>query len=592
MDGLKIKIIAIWRRVKTVWPLFGLSRKTVLNQGDLDRKLVYTFSPRKIPTGSQIKHLKKFLNPREYLIVKICALVILINLIYLGAVYIKSHLQYSPVAGGEYIEGVVGYPRTINPLYAVNRDVDGDLSRLLYSSLFKYDENGNLGNDLANDVTISPDNKEYLIKIKDNVKWHNGSRLTVDDIIFTLSLIQNPDYHSPLRGSLATTGVEKIDDVTIKFSLVQPYAPFLELLTFGILPEKLWSNISPSGAVLSDLNLKPIGSGPFKFKSLVKDSGGNLKDYYLAVNNDYYGLVPYLKSINFKFFNDYPEAIKALNDNKIIGLGYLPFDFRKELLAKNSLRLHELIQPKIVSLFLNESKNKSLSDKEVRVALAQALDKDRVISEVFAGLYQRVDGPILPQSFAYNEAITKYNYNPEGAIVVIKAKPLTTALTVIDSGSNVAVAEKIKAYWEAVGIKVSIKIISSEQAANIIKDRDFEILLYGEAVGGDPDLYAFWHSSQIGSKGLNLSNYNNSAVDKLLVDARNTTKIADRVAGYKKFQEIITDNLPAIFLYSPTYTYVQSQELNGFSGTMTIEPGDRFASVNKWYLKTNKKLTW
>ena len=592
MDGLKIKIIAVWQRVKTVWPFFGFLKRNKLGQEDLDKKLVYTLSSRKIPTGRQIKHLKKFLNPQEYLILKICALVILINLVYLGVVYIKNHLQYSPVAGGEYIEGVVGYPRTINPLYAVNRDVDGDLSRLFYSSLFRYDANGRLGHDLVASVTISSDSKEYLIKIKPNVRWHNGGVLTADDVIFTLNLIQNPDYHSPLRNALAAVVAEKVDDTTIKLSLTQPYAPFLELLTFGILPESLWNNISPSGAVLSDLNLKPVGSGPFKFKSLVKDSDGNLKDYYLTVNNDYYGPLPYLKSIDFKFFNDYSEAIKALNDNKITGLSYLPFDLRKDLLAKNSLRWHELVQPKIISLFFNDSKNKSLAIKEIRIALAQALDKDRIISEVFAGLYQRADGPILPQNFAYNEVITKYNYNPEEAAVTIKTKPLTTILTVIDSGSNVLVAEKIKAYWEAAGIKISLKIISGEQAANIIKNRDFEILLYGEAVGGDPDLYAFWHSSQIGAKGLNLANYNNPVVDKLLVDARNTTNLSDRITNYKKFQEIITADLPAIFLYSPTYTYVQGQELNGFSGTMVIEPADRFSSISNWYLKTKKKLIW
>jgi peptide/nickel transport system substrate-binding protein len=486
----------------------------------------------------------------------------------------------------------VGYPRTINPLYAVNRNVDGDLSRLIYSSLFRYDENGHLINDLADSVTISPDNREYLIKIKDNIRWHNGDRLTVSDIVFTFNLIQDPDYHSPLRSALAAVTAETVDDLTIKFRLAQPYAPFLELLTFGILPSSLWENISPGGASLSDLNLKPIGSGPFKFKSLVRDADGNLKDYYLVVNNDYYGQIPYLKSLDFKFFVDYPEAIKALNDNKIIGLSYLPFELRPQLLAKNSLRLQELIQPQIVGLFFNESKNKSLADKELRVALAQALSKEQIIKEVFAGVYERVDGPILPQNFAYNEAITKYDYNPEAAASILKTKPLTVVLTVIDSGSNVAVAENIKNYWEAAGAKITLKIISGEQAANIIKDRDFEVLLYGEAVGGDPDLYAFWHSSQTGAKGLNLAGYSNPAVDKLLVDARNTTNLADRITYYKKFQEIITADLPAIFLYSPTYTYVQGQELKGFSGTMIIDPADRFSSVSNWYLKTKKELTW
>ena len=592
VDLTKIKIKSVWQRVKSSLPFFGFSAQTKAQQSDLDKKLVYSLSPRKIPNGDQMRHLKKFLNPREFLIVKICVLVVLINLVYLSAIFIKNHLQYSPVSGGEYIEGVVGYPQTINPLYAVNRDVDGDLSRLVYSSLFKYDENGKLVNDLVESYTINPDNTEYLVKIRDNVKWHNGGKLTADDILFTLSLIQDSDYHSPLRPALANVEAEKIDDLTIKFSLTEPYAPFPELLTFGILPKSLWENISPQSAVLSDLNLKPIGSGPFKFKSLVKNTDGDLKNYYLTANTDYYGKVPYLKTMNFKFFVDYVEAVKALNDNQITGLSYLPFDSRKDLLAKNSLQLHELTQSQIVSLFINTDKNKNLADKDTRVALAQALDKEQIINEIFAGVYQRADGPILPQSYAYNEAITKYDYNPAAASATIKSKPLAVVLTVIDSGSNVAVAEKIKGYWEAVGVKISLRVISGEQVSSIIKDRDFEVLLYGESVGGDPDVYAFWHSSQIGSKGLNLANYNNPAVDKLLVDARSTTNTDDRISKYKKFQEIITADLPVIFLYSPTYTYVQSQQLKGFSGTMIIEPADRFSDVSDWYLKTKKKLTW
>ena len=559
---------------------------------EIDKKLVYALSPRKIPTGDQLKHLHKFLNPRESLIVKICFLVVLVNIIYLGTIFLKKHLQYSPAAGGEYIEGVVGYPKTINPLYAVNRDIDSDLSRLVYSSLFAYNQNGQLENDLVDSVNISSDNKEYLIKIKNNVKWHNGAKLNIDDVLFTFNTIKDPDYRSPLRFNFTGVDAEKVDDYTIKFSLSEPYAPFPELLTFGILPKNIWDNINPASAALSDLNLKPIGSGPYKFKSLVKNKDGDLKEYRLTANSDYYGQVPYIKNINFDFFVSYPDAIKALNDNQITGLSYLPFDSRKELLAQNSLKFNELVQPQIIALFFNRDKNKTLADKDVRVALAAALDKDQIIKDVFNGIYQRADGPILKENFAYTDTIQKYNYAPETAAATIKSKPLATVLTVIDSGSNVAVAEKIQTYWKQAGVNITLKVISGEQAADVIKNRDFEVLLYGEAVGGDPDVYSFWHSSQIGDKGLNLAGYSSAAADKLLVAGRTTADSDGRIAAYKKFQEIITAELPAIFLYSPTYTYVQNNNLKGFSGSMIINPADRFSGVSGWYLKTKKKLTW
>lgn len=591
MNSLKTKTTLFWKRTFQALPFFRTKKNKWLNQLEIDKKLVYTLSPRKIPNSNQLKHIKKFLNPKENLIIKICVLLIFINAVYLGVNFFKKHLQYSPVPGGEYVEGIIGYPKTINPLYAVNRDVDSDLSRLIYSSLFKYNQDGLLVNDLVDNVIINND-KEYIIKIKNGVKWQNGTALTADDVLFTIDAIKNTDYRSPLRASLSDVDAEKTDEQTIKITLGSPYAPFLENLTFGILPKSIWENVSPSSAALSELNLKPIGSGPYKFKSLLKNKDGDLKEYNLAVNDNYYLRRPYIKNIKFKFFVDYAEAIKALDDNQIDALSYLPFEQRKEILAQDSLSLNELVRPQIISLFFNHNKDKALDDKVVRISLAQAINKDQLIKDVFAGIYQRADGPILANNFAYNNQIKKYDYSPLEAGVNIKNKLASTTLTVIDSGGNVLVAEQIKTYWEKIGVVTTLKIVPSGQAADVIKNRNFEVLLYGESVGGDPDVYAFWHSSQIGSKGLNLAAYNNPEVDKLLTEARTTTDLEVRKTKYQAFQEDIVNDLPVIFLYSPTYTYPQVKKIKGFNGSMIIEPADRFASIFDWYLKTNKKLTW
>lgn len=592
MDSLKTKIIVWYRRAKNAWPFFSFLKPGKQSQEEIDRKLVYNLAPRKIPNRDQMKHLNKFLNPREFLVIKICLLVILVNAVYLGISFIKKHLTYLPVSGGSYNEGLVGYPKTINPLYAVNRDVDSDLSSLIYSSLVKYDENGSLVNDLADQIDISANGKEYLVKVKSNILWHNGEKLTIDDILFTFDLIKNADYRSPLRSSLSIAEAERVDDNSIKFVLSEPYAPFLELLTFGVLPKSLWNEVSPSAAILSDLNLKPIGSGPYKFRSLIKSKMGDLKEYHLVVNEDYYGNKPYIKNLNFDFFADRQEALRALNDKQIDGLSYLPWESRKDVLAQNSLHFYELDQPQLVALFFNQEKNKALSEKIVRVALAKALDKRQLISEVFNNIYPLADSPLLATSPAYNNGVTRYDYDPVVAAETLRNKKLAVTLSVVDAGSNGIVADKIKKYWEAVGVSVTIKTVSSEQAANLVKNRDFDILLYGESIGGDPDVYAFWHSSQIGTKGLNLAGYNNSEVDKLLLEARVATTSNERIAKYQKFQEIVTTDLPAIFLYSPTYTYLQSKSVKGFASTIIIEPADRFSGVANWYIKTNKKLTW
>ncbi len=579
-----------------LWSFFGIfgkhfSKRKNFNHINVDQKLVYDLSPKKIPSGQQLKHLHRFLNPREYLIIKICLLLIIVNAAYLGVAFFKKHLSYSPLVGGEYIEGVIAYPKAINPLYAVNRDIDSDLSRLIYSSLFRYNGEGELVNDLVAEYSING-NTEYIFKIKEGVKWHNGESLTIDDVIFTISAIKNEEYRSPLKNIFSGAELERVDDFTLKISLSSPYAPFLSNLTFGILPKNVWEKVVPGSAILSELNLKPIGSGLYKFKSLVKNKDGEIKEYNLAVNDEYYSQKPYIKNIKFKFFVNYTEAIKALNDNQIDGLGYLPLNERQELIAKDSLFFHELARPQVFGLFFNFEKDKALGDKTARISLAQAIDKEQLIKDIFDGAYRSEDGPILKNNYAYNNEIIRYGYNPEEAANNIKNKLASTSLTVVDSGRNVAVAEKIKQYWESIGVAVELKIIASEKAAEVVKGRDFEIIFYGQAVGADPDVYAFWHSSQAKAGGLNIASYNNAEADTLLTEGRETANLTERITKYKKFQENIASNLPAIFLYSPTYTYVQSKKVHGFQATTLVEPSDRFATVADWYLKTKTKLIW
>jgi peptide/nickel transport system substrate-binding protein len=593
VSSLKTKIFKSLARGYQALSLFGIKKKSrLISQSEIDKKLVYSLSPRKIPTGNQFKHLSKFLNPKENLLIKIFGLVALINIIYLGIVFVRQHLQYTPAYGGVYTEAIVGYPKTINPLYASSRDVDNDLSRLIYSSLFEYNDAGVVVPDLATSYQVSEDGKEYTIVLQTNAKWHNGDLVSADDVIFTLNLIKDENYRSPLRMKLINVNAEKIDAQTLKFILPEAYAPFLEMLTFGIMPKSIWENISPDSASLADLNLKPIGSGPYKFKSLIKSKSGDLKEYHLEANEDYYGKTPYIQNINFKFFADYTEPIKSFDNNQLDGLSYLPFIERSSLLVKDSANMFELIRPQIVGIFFNKDKNKALADKDFRISLAKAINKEALNHDIFSGVYQLADGPILKNSPYYNNNVTRYNYSAEEAKAGLAGKLSKIVLTVIDLNSNVAVANKIQADWSAVGLQVELKIIPLEQAATIIKNRDFEAILYGQVVGGDPDVSAFWHSTQIGAKGLNIAGYNNEEVDKLLTEAKGNVSATDRKVKYDRIQEIISSEIPVIFLYSPTYTYVQSKKIKGFSGQAIIEPADRFSQVSDWYIKTHKKLTW
>jgi len=591
VTSLKNKISNFLAKAKQALGLFLFSKSAGrFNQIDIDKKLVYSLSPRKIPNKGQLKYLPKFLNSKENLIIKICLAILFINLIYLGINFFNKKVITVPVSGGTYVESIVGYPKVINPLYASSRDVDNDLSRLIYSSLFKYDANGRLIADLTDGYQILDEGKEYLIELKEGVFWHNGENLTSDDIVFTFNLIKDENYRSPLREEFLGVNIEKINDRTVKFNLVEPYSPFLEMLTFGILPKNIWDKISAEAATLTDLNLKPIGSGPYKFKSLIKNKEGDLREYYLEINNSYYGPKPYIKTLVFRFFNNHLEAISSFNNGQLDGLSLVPVAHRSDLTKKDSANIFELLRPQISGIFFNKNNNSALGEKDIRIALATAINKEEIVKEIFFGAHQVAHGPILKNSFAYQEGSVSHHYNPQEAAEKLAEKELKIKLTTIDINQNVQVANKIKDYWREAGVEVEIEAISLEQAANLIKNREFEALFYGQAVGGDPDVFAFWHSGQTGARGLNIAGYNNKEADSLLQKARSSNSLEERKESYHKFQEIWGQDLPVIFLYSPTYTYVHGGRIKGFSGSAIVDPADRFSNIFDWYIKTKKRL--
>jgi peptide/nickel transport system substrate-binding protein len=647
VNSLKDKIINFFIKIKTFVFNFDFSIKGLKNifyhnqvQTELDKKLVFSLAKSRWPSLKQLKYIKKYLDPIERITIGACLVVILFSSIFLGARFYKTHLQTIPADGGDYIEGVIGSIKYINPLYSSVSDLDSDIAELVYSSLFKKNENAELVNDLAVGYEVSQDGKTYTIKIRSDAAWHNASPVTVDDIIFTFEAIKNIKYKSPLRDVFTGVEISRVDNKTIKFSLSEPYAAFLDLLDFGILPQELWQQIEPTAASLAELNLKPIGSGKYKFKSLVKDKSGNIKTYILTRNENYYGAQAHINTISFKLFVNSQEVISALNNNLIDGISYLSEQDKTKVVAQDSLNLYNLNLPKLSVVFFNTKSNPALADKKVRQALAYSIDKNKIISEVMAGNARIIDGPILPNSFAYNNEIKKYDYNTATSsrllseagwkIAELTAADITQAnkdlisedekikkqaeakikmgvgkwlikdnnylvitLTTVDNQEYGKTAELIAKFWNDINVKTEIILVPASQIqVDVIKSRNFNALIYGEITGADPDPYAFWHSSQIGQSGLNIADYGNKEVDRLLEDGRLSSDIKVRQEKYKKFQEIITEDEPAIFLYSPNYIYAQSKKIKGFNVKNIVSPSDRFSDVSQWYINTGKKIVW
>lgn len=607
---------------------------------DLDKKLVYSMSPARIPSLSQLKYIENFLNPRERLVWRAATTVFVISLLFVGGRFIVKHLETVPVAGGTYTEGVVGLPKYVNPLYSSVNDVDADLVQLVFSSLFKRNDNGRLTADLVQSYEANPDGKSYTLKLRDGVVWHNGDKFKIDDIIFTFNAIKDPLYKSPLRQSFNGVSLEKIDDSTIRFVLSQPYAGFLDLLTFGIMPQALWYQTSPASAGLAELNIKPIGTGPYMFKSLVKDKNGNLISYQLEANQSYYATKPHIQDWQFKFYPSFEELVSKLNDGSVDGASYLPNNLLADVSGKTFLSYNQLALPESMAIFFNLKANPALTDQKIRQALAYAINKQELIDKSMFGNAKLIDGPIPSDSFAYNPNQKKYPADQAAAAKLVadagyqvvtigkneiiqaekdkssadkKTKDaaenilamgegrwlakggnyLVVKLTSVDAGDNGAVLDAVKNYWQSIGVKTAVELVAPNKIQfDVVRNRNFEALLYGEMLGADPDIYPFWHSSQATSQGLNLSSYGNKDVDKLLEEARVTSNQMQRGELYKKVQSILAEEAPAIFLYSPVYNYIQKKTVKNMNVATIIVPSDRLDNVNEWYIKTSKKFVW
>jgi len=591
---------------------------------------------KKFLTLRQIKYLPKFLSLKEKMIICAASIIIMICVIMISYLTWKNNLIDKPAHGGVYTEGIVGSPQKINPLYASTNEADRDIASLIFSGLIKFDEEQNIVSDLAKDWFVDEFGTKYTFRLKENIKWPDGKPFTSEDVIFTFGAIQNPDYQSPLRLIFEDVVVEAIDQHTVQFTLPKSFAQFIKNLNVGILPAHLWQDIKPENTLIAELNLKPIGLGPYSFDSYTKDKQGYIKSYTLISNNYYHLNEPFIKQITFKFYPNFELAVDALKNKNIDGLNFLPQNLKESLAARNDINYYSLSLPQYTAIFFNQEKNDLLKINNFRKALDLGIDKDKIISNALSNEAKLITSPILPGVPGYVEEqtnifdveqakkllndlgfskkeiktekqidqdknteqittttkdVTLYETDASGLSKFLykDGSEITLTLTIADHPQSIAVAELVQKYWQAIGIKTNLNIIDSKQIQkDIIAPRNFEALLFGEILGSDGDPYAFWHSSQAGENGLNLANFKNSAADELLKKAMEENDETKKADYHTKFKKILAEQIPAIFLYNPNYTYVVANKIKGINLTHIATPEDRLLNIKSWYIKTNK----
>ena len=541
---------------------------------------------------------------------------ILIFIMGIGTVGVWTQLQNRfalalPISGGSFKEGIVGIPHLVNPLLA-STDVDRDLVNLLYAGLMKPDGHGELEKNMASAVEISQDGLSYTFTLKNDLVWHDGEPLTTRDIAFTIQAVKNPALKSPLRANWEGVEVEVIDDKTIRFWLKRAYAPFLGNATLGILPKHIWKDTTPEQFSLSELNRRVIGSGPYKIQRIKRNTKGIVTVYRLKAFKSYALKKPFITRIELLFYNSEDELLTAFKKGGVDAASSLSAENVNSLREEKNIekRLKTLTLPRIFGVFFNQNKSELLQSKKIREALDKAVDKPRLVEEVLGGYGVTLDDPIPPDIVEYAPPFQLTSFNLASAEAILEnagwkindetkirekkekkkgSVELQFSLSTANTPELVAVAQRLRTMWQTLGVKTDIRIFEiGDLNQNVIRPREYEALLFGEVIGLDPDLFAFWHSSQMNDPGLNIALYANKNVDKLLEEARTITDRAKRKNKYVEFLKEIRQDVPAVFLYSPHYLYIAPPSLKGFDTEIITIPGERFANVHRWHMYTER----
>jgi peptide/nickel transport system substrate-binding protein len=559
----------------------------------------------RIKNGEKILALFKAFSATEKIIF-LCFVVIALTTALIMAYKASQNFMVTiPVEGGSLTEGEVGVPRTVNPILAFT-DADKDVTALLYSGLMRRDDSGNLVPDLAESYSISSDGMTYDFTLKKNIYFDDGKPITADDVVFTINKTEDAPIKSPVRADWADVTIKKIGDSEIQFILKQPYAPFLDNATLGILPEHIWQSVSDDQFIFSNYNVQPVGDGPYSVKNVVKDANGVPQSYTLVPSSHYSGERPFIAKIILNFYPDENHAFSALEAGEIDSLAGLDPD-DAAILASTSASVHILTNPvpRLFGIFFNQNQNPVFADKAVRQALSLAVDRQAIVKDVLYGYGIPIDSPIPQGNLAGSRGATSPNIalatstlqkdgwklGTDGIYaktVNKKTQTLAFSITTANSSDLSAATAMVAGQWRAIGAKVTVNILEYSDLQSTINARSYDSLLFGQYVGTGLDLYAFWHSSQRNAPGLNIAQYVNSSADKDLSDARTATSSTIQLADLSAFQNVFNQDVPAVFLYSPDLIYVIPDKLQGVDIKSVSMPADRWNGVANWYIDTDR----
>ena len=540
-------------------------------------------------------------------------LIVLLALVAIGVLLIGQQPtllpivpEIQPATGGVYTEGIIGSLGRLNPILDLYNAADRDVDRLLYSGLIRFDARGMPQEDLIESMGISRDGLFYNFSLRSDAVWHDGRPLTSEDVIFTIDLMRSEELPVPedVRALWETVEVEALDDHTLQFRLPEPYAPFLDYLTFGILPRHLLGDLSPAELVDAPFNLEPVGSGPYRFEQLSIEDG-KITGLVLSAFDDYYTEPAFIETMIFRYFPDAGSALVAYRAGEIQGISQVSPEILPSALQEANLRIYTGRQPQMTLILLNLD-NPELpffQEASIRRALLMGLNRQKMIDTMLDGQAILADGPIFPGSWAYYEGIERLSYDQEAAIELLKE----AGYTVPASGGTVrakeeqrlafdllfpegeeyaALAEEIRDDWARLGVEANLTPVPyNELVSAYLEPRTYQAALVDLdlARSPDPDPYPFWHQAQK-TGGQNYSSWDDHQASEYLEQARVIVDIAERTRLYRNFQVRFTSEMPALPLFYPVYTYAVDARVQGVTMGPLFDTSDRYATITSWFL--------
>jgi peptide/nickel transport system substrate-binding protein len=516
-----------------------------------------------------------------------------------------------PEEGGVYVEGMAGAPHYVHSLLAQYNQVDQDLVALVFNGLTRPDGAGELEPDLAADWTVSPDGLTYLFHLRRDVRWSDGEPFVADDVIFTINLIQDPDFPGVpnLADLWRTVKAEKIDTHTVRFRLNEPLPTFLDFTSIGILPRHVLGSVLARDLPAHSFNMHPIGTGPFVLQTISSER-------VMLVPNPYYASPPgrnvrrekpYLAGLEFRFYPTYERLLTAYQAGDIQGISYVPPYLFPDAAALEPLNLYSarVSAYQIVYLNLQDAQGSPFfQDARVRQALLYALDRQALIDQALNGQAIIANGPIRPWSWAYDAELSQTPYDPQEAEALLAkanwvdtdgdgirdkdGRPFEFTLLSGDDPIFAEVGDVMAEQWAEVGIRVQVQPLGAG-LSDRLRAHDFQAVLVELLLSGDPDPYPLWHQTQI-KDGQNYSGWDNRDASEALEQARYLTDRSQRKPHYAEFQRLFMQEMPALIIDYPTYTYAVDQSVRNVQLAPMAAPADRFRTFADWYINTRRVI--